>query len=232
MNYIGKFIKNYRGEMSLREFADKCEISHTHLDSIEKGVDPRTGKPVRVTIETLKKIAKAMGMSINDLLIQSGDVKLDEIKYKEPKNIDGMQIERDIIKVPVLGKIPAGIPFEAIEDTYTIDYEEIPKSWGKGGKEYFALKIVGDSMEPEFKDNDTVIFLKSSTCQSGQYCCVKVNGFDATFKKVKIQENGILLSPLNANNSSGYTPTFYTNDEINNLPVEIIGIAKRHIGDL
>ena len=37
MNYIGEFIKNYRGDMSLREFADKCGISHTHLDSIEKG---------------------------------------------------------------------------------------------------------------------------------------------------------------------------------------------------
>ena len=85
MNYIGNFIKKYRGEMSLRDFAEKCGISHTHLDSIEKGVDPRTGKPVRVTIETLKKIAKAMGMSINDLLIQSGDVKLEELNFQEKK---------------------------------------------------------------------------------------------------------------------------------------------------
>lgn len=81
MNNIGNFIKKYRGNMSLREFAEKCGISHTHLDSIEKGVDPRTGKPVSVTVETLKKIATAMNMSINDLLIQSGDVKIEDLKF-------------------------------------------------------------------------------------------------------------------------------------------------------
>lgn len=81
MNYIGEYIRKYRGDMSLREFAKKCDISHTHLDSIEKGIDPRTGKPVRITVETLKKIAKTMGMSINDLLIQSGDVKLNDLQF-------------------------------------------------------------------------------------------------------------------------------------------------------
>lgn len=79
MNYIGDYIRNYRGKTSLRAFAEKCEISHTHLDSIEKGFDPRTGKPVKVTVETLKKIANAMNMSINDLLIKSGDVKVSDI---------------------------------------------------------------------------------------------------------------------------------------------------------
>lgn len=231
MNYIGEFIKRYRGDMSLRDFAQKCDISHTHLDSIEKGYDPRTGKPVRVTVDTLKKIAKAMGMSINDLLIQSGDVKLEDLNYNEISNLSPTKLERDVVKIPVLGKIPAGMPFEAIEDTYTVDFEEIPKEWLKGGKEYFALRLEGDSMEPEFRDKDTVIFLKSSTCNSGQCCCVKVNGFDATFKEVKIQENGILLSPLNLHNSTNYTPTFYTKEEIENLPVEIIGVVKRRIGD-
>ena len=75
------------------------------------------------------------------------------------------------------------------------------------------------------------IFLKTSSCQSGQYACVKANGFDATFKEVKIQDNGILLSPLNLHNSTNYLPTFYTKNEIESLPVEIIGVVKRRIGD-
>lgn len=79
MNYIGDYIRNYRGKTSLRSFAEKCGISHTHLDSIEKGFDPRTGKPVKVTVETLKKIANAMNMTVNDLLVESGDVKISEI---------------------------------------------------------------------------------------------------------------------------------------------------------
>ncbi len=76
---IGSFIHEYRGKQSLREFATKCGISHTHLDSIEKGTDYRSGKPVRVTIDTLEKIANAMNMSVNELLIESGAVKENNI---------------------------------------------------------------------------------------------------------------------------------------------------------
>ena len=92
MNYIGEFIKKYRGNMSLREFADKCDISHTHLDSIEKGYDPRTGKPVRVTVDTLKKIANAMNMSVNDLLIESGDVKLEDLNITPEYKMDEIEL--------------------------------------------------------------------------------------------------------------------------------------------
>lgn len=86
-NKLGEFIRKYRGKQSLREFASKCGISHTHLDSIEKGIDPRTGKSVRITIETLKKIANAMNMSVNDLLIQSGEVPDSQVKKVDNNKI-------------------------------------------------------------------------------------------------------------------------------------------------
>lgn len=53
-NELGEKIRKARGDLSLRDFAKKCGISHTHLDSIEKGYDPRTGKPVKVSLETIK----------------------------------------------------------------------------------------------------------------------------------------------------------------------------------
>lgn len=224
MNYIGNFIKKYRGDMSLRNFAEKCGISHTHLDSIEKGYDPRTGKPVSVSVDTLKKIANAMNMSVNDLLIESGDVKIEELNFDNAKLTN---IDNDIVKIPVLGRIPAGVPFEAVEDLYALDYEEIPKNWLKGGKKYFALKLEGNSMEPEYLDKDIVIFQKTNNCESGQDCCIKINGCDATFKRIKKQENGIMIIPLNENNSTGFTTTFFTNEEIINKPIEIIGVVKQ-----
>lgn len=181
----------------------------------------------RMKKNTFKKICLALGEDPDDVLSKINDIFIKEM------SIDNATLENlsDTFKVPVLGKIPAGMPFEAIEDKYTIDYEEIPKNWLRGDNEFFALRIDGDSMEPEFKDKETVIFQKSSTCESGQYCCVMVNGNDATFKKVQIQENGILLSPLNSNNSSGYVATFYTKEEIDNLPIRIIGVVKRKIKD-
>ena len=224
MNYIGEYIRKYRGEISLREFADKCGISHTHLDSIEKGYDPRTGKPVRVTVNTLKKIAKAMGMSINDLLIQSGDVKLEDLHFDNAKLTD---LITDTVQIPVLGKIPAGMPLEAIENTYTVDTIDIPAEWLNGNNKYFALRLEGDSMVPDYLDKDIVIFKQTTDCESGQDCCIRINGFDATFKRVRKQENGIMIIPLNENNSTGFISTFYSKDDIENIPIEILGIVKQ-----
>lgn len=58
-NELGKYIKEKRGKKSLREFAKIVGISHTHLDSIEKGADPRTGKPVSISAEVLKLLSIA-----------------------------------------------------------------------------------------------------------------------------------------------------------------------------
>ena len=217
MNYIGNFIRKYRGDMSLRDFAEKCGISHTHLDSIEKGVDPRTGKPVSVTVETLKKIANAMGMTINDLLIQSGDVKIEDLQFDNANIVD---VPSNTVKIPVLGIIKAGTPIEAQQDI--IDYVEIPKDWTKGGKEYYGLKINGDSMYPKYDNNDIVIFLKTNEVISGKDCAVMVTGFDATFKKVLFQNDSIILQPYNSN----YQVQMFNKEQIEQLPVKIIGIAK------
>jgi len=69
MNQLGSYLRKRRGSLSLRDFAKQCGISHTHLDSLEKGVDPRTGKPVRITTDTLKNIADGLGV---DYLYLSG----------------------------------------------------------------------------------------------------------------------------------------------------------------
>ena len=72
--------------------------------------------------------------------------------------------EERTAKVPVLGRIPAGIPNEAIE--YIDDWEEIPASWLNSDKDYFALKINGTSMTPKYQDGDIVIFQRASNCDN------------------------------------------------------------------
>lgn len=66
-NGLGNYLREVRGDRSLREVAKMCNISHTHLDSIEKGVDPRTGKRVRVTTETLYNIHKGLNLDYLNL---------------------------------------------------------------------------------------------------------------------------------------------------------------------
>lgn len=135
-------------------------------------------------------------------------------------NISPVEIDKDVIKIPVLGVIPAGVPIEAIEDV--LDYEEIPKDWCKGGKEFFGLLIKGDSMFPKYIDNDVVIFEKTNDFNNGDECAVMVNGDDCTFKKVLKHDHGITLQPLN----SAYDIKMYSNEDIEKLPIKIIGVAK------
>lgn len=72
------------------------------------------------------------------------------------------------------------------------------------------------------KHGDIVIFEKTNDCENGQHCAVMVNGNDATFKKVLKSEAGITLVPLNEK----YEPVFYSNKQIKELPVTVIGVAK------
>ena len=123
-------------------------------------------------------------------------------------------------KIPIFAKIPAGIPIELIEDV--VDYEELDPKMFNGDREYFGVKVFGDSMYPEYRDGDVLIVQKASDCESGQDCIVMINGNDGTFKRIKKTSEGIILQPLNPN----YEIKFYSNSEIENLPVRIIGIVK------
>ncbi len=120
------------------------------------------------------------------------------------------------VLVPVLGYVRAGIPMEAVEDI--LDYEEISADMASRG-EYFGLKIKGDSMFPLFQAGDTVIVRRQPDADSGEIAVVLVNGNDATVKKLIKKDTSILLVSEN----SAYEPMMFSKDEIENLPVTIIG---------
>lgn len=120
------------------------------------------------------------------------------------------------IMIPVLGKVIAGLPIEAVEEI--IDYEEITEEMARNG-EYFALKIKGNSMSPRIEENDVVIVRKQSYVDNGNIAIVLINGYEATCKKINHNENGITLISLN----NSYSPMFYTKEECEKLPVQIIG---------
>ena len=124
--------------------------------------------------------------------------------------------DKNGVWIPVLGQVQAGLPTTAVENI--IDYEQISRDMSGTG-EFFALRVKGDSMEPKFTEGDVVIVRKQSTASDGDIVIALVNGDDATIKKIKIRPEGIILTPLN----SQYEPMFYNNDEIETLPVTIIG---------
>jgi len=151
-----------------------------------------------ISVSTLSKLAKLYNVS-TDNIISSGETTT-------PKTA----------KLPVLGLIAAGIPIEAAEDI--IDYIDVPADMVNSGG-YFGLKIRGDSMSPRICHNDIVILKKQESCDSGDVCAVMINGDNATLKQVKREVDGIWLIPFN----NDYKHRFYTNKEIEELPVTVIG---------
>lgn len=120
------------------------------------------------------------------------------------------------VVINVLGRVAAGIPLEAIEDI--IDTEEISEEMAKTG-EFFGLQINGDSMEPKFSKGDVVIVRKQDDAESGDIVIAMVNGDDATCKRLKKYQKGIGLVSTNP----AYEPMYFSNKEIEEKPVRIIG---------
>ena len=140
------------------------------------------------------------------------DVSYDSLLHNDPGD------DEDVYRVPVLGRVAAGVPLFAAEEI--IDWEELPKVWKRKG-EYFGLQIKGNSMEPRMVEGDVVIVRQQDTCENGQIAIVMVNGDEATCKRVMFHDNGIALVSTNPI----VPPMFYTCEEVERLPLKILGVV-------
>jgi len=202
-NTIGKRLKKSRKENNL---------------TLEKA-----GSFVGTTKQNLYKYENGIITNIPsdkiELLAQLYKVSAPYLMGWEEKNNKAVKKNKKGVRIPVLGKVAAGIPIEAIENIDNDEWEEITQDMASTG-EYFALKIMGESMEPKFSDEDVVIVRKQEDVESREIGVVIVNGCDATVKKVIKEDNGIMLI---ATNQQVYPPKFYNNNDIEDLPVRIIG---------
>lgn len=114
MNEFGNKLKKLRGDTSIRESAKNIGISHTYLDSLEKGYDPRTGKERKPTIEVINKISKYYKYDFFELSRMAGvfvsfaqtpdDIKEDELKkmrekFKESANNNENEVRKKYIEL-------------------------------------------------------------------------------------------------------------------------------------
>lgn len=175
-----------------RDFAKAIGVPYSSLtDWINGNTYPR--------IDKIQKMADFFGIDKSDLVE----------KRNAHKKVEA-------IRIPVLGRVAAGIPIEMVEDV--IDWEEIDDATAKLGT-IFALSIKGDSMEPRIVSGDVVIVRQQDDAESGDIVIVSVNGDDATCKRLRKYKEGIELIPLNPS----YTPLYYSNEEIVKNPVKILG---------
>lgn len=172
--------------------------SYTTITKWESGVS-------EPTLKKANEIASFFNLSVNDLCYKD----LTTTSATPDKVSHGVVIN-------VLGRVAAGIPIEAIENI--IDTEEISEELARTG-DFFGLQIHGDSMEPKISDGDVVIVRQQEDAESGDIVIATVNGDEATCKRLRKYRDGIELV---ANNPT-YDPIFFSNEDIINKPVRIIG---------
>ena len=98
-------------------------------------------------------------------------------------------------EIPVLGKIAAGTPIEAIQNE--VSRVVIPDALSKNG-EHFGLKISGDSMiEAGINDGDTVIVKKANTADNGQIVVALIDGHEAMLKRIRKKGKVVALESAN-----------------------------------
>lgn len=193
-----ELLKSKRKELKLtmKQVADFVGVSEATVSRWESGNIANMG---RDKIALLSQILK----------ITPGAIAGYDLYQKEFNKKTG-------VKIPVLGLVRAGIPMDAVE--YIIDYEEIGEDMARQG-EFFGLQIKGDSMEPKISEGDVVIVRKQPDVESGEIAIVLVNGDEATIKKVQKFNGGINLIPSNP----AYDVITYTNEQIEKLPVRVLG---------
>ena len=131
---------------------------------------------------------------------------------------EGGKNKNNIISIPILGKIAAGLPIEAISDN--TNYIELPETLLKKG-EYFILNVEGDSMiEAGIFDGDQVVIRKANDANNGEIVVALIDNNEATLKRIFKRGQQVALQPENSN----YKTVIYGPDRI-----QIQGVLKHLI---
>jgi repressor LexA len=170
-DFISDFVQKHSYSPSFEEIGDGMGLSslatvHKHVSNLEKkGLLTRDYNRSR---------------SI-DLLPPKGKLK------------QAMAVNTTMV-LPLLGRIAAGQPIEAVSNPETISLADFVRS-----KEVFVLEVRGDSMQDEaILNGDYVLVEKSKTAYNGEIVVALVDGTDATLKRFFREGENIRLQPSNA----------------------------------
>ena len=175
-----------------------------------------------IVLKLLQNMLSKLKEDANEKVSLAHELKLETDELLQKVSLEDLKKLSDknkLSKIPILGTVKAGYDWLAEENV--VDYitlkENLPNI-----KEYYALKITGDSMLPLLSEGDLVIIHSQDDVESGQTAVVLINGEEATVKKVIKTSEGIELHSMNP-----YYPVKKFNfEDMKNIPVKIIGRVK------
>lgn len=196
MKSINDVLKDYRTNLgiSLDELGKITGIPKSTLSRYENNFDQK------MDIGNVFEIAKALKIPISVI---------------GREIFDGLTADEDFgAKVPVLGKVSAGLGTEAYEEV--LCYETVEAKYGTN--DYFCLQVKGDSMSPRIDHEDIVLVKRQNYVESGELAIVIVDNEDGLIKKVEYGNDCIKLISFNMQH---YPERVFEKDEMNR--VKIIG---------
>lgn len=186
MSKLSERIKSLRNsaELTQQELANILRISKSSVNMYERG-EREPG------IATLEAIADYFNVDMNYLTGLS-DVK---VAHPLPSSVSGAVPYHPTHRIPILGRISAGLPLYADEHIEGYTYTDL-----NGGAEYFALRVSGDSMNAiRIYDGDLLIVRRQDIVDNGDVAVVLVGDEDATVKRFYKEGNTVTLMPQSTN---------------------------------
>lgn len=181
-------------------------------------------KTMKPSQSSIQKVSEFFGVSVAYLIGESEhrteqDAIIERWKQEQSAGLaDEVRRIEAGIRIPVLGDVPCGIPIEAIEMVDADEWEEISEKMSRSGS-FFGLKVKGDSMSPRMEEGDILIVKQQEDAETGDIVIAKIDGEDACCKKLLKTDSGIVLQSFNP----VFAPMFFSNEEIVQKPVQIIG---------
>lgn len=193
--------------------------------------------------EYLKKYKERMGVSNEYIASQlgvnrstvtrwlKGDTKvtnpevIEKLSFILGVDVESLINSEERYEKPVLGEVKAG--YDLLIDENFEGYEQVTQDDYYRGD--FFLRVVGDSMSgAHIHDGDLLYVKKCNDVPSGTIAVVLINRCEVTVKKVIKKEGLLILEPANPS----YNVRYYSQEEVESLPVEIIGKALYSRSDL
>jgi len=205
LNFIILRIEKYGVSPSYEEMCEELELkSKSGINRIVKSLEERG------YIERLENKARAIapkkhpnGQTYNSDVINFKDKFINKHSHSLIKNLNPQKDQ-----IPLLGKIAAGTPIEAISNYG--EYLDVPSSF-LTSEDCYALYVEGDSMIDEgIFDGDTVIIDKNTNINNGDIIVALIDNEEATLKKFRKKGDSIALEPANKN----YKTQIYGPDRI------------------
>lgn len=205
---VGYRLKQAREEkhITLEDAGNKVGVHKSTVLRWENGETEKIKIPI---LETLARYYE-----VNPVWLAGYNVS----KYESDTQID--VLSNPTTNIPIIGTVKAGYDYLAQENI--VGAVPVETTIVGDGTDFFALEVKGDSMSPVFIEKDIVIVKRQNDCENNEIAIVIVNGDEATIKKVRKTEQGIILQPLNI----AYAPLIFTNEEIKSIPITIVGVVK------